>query len=410
MERKREKEINGEDAAGEEEEEEEAWGGGADSVLKLTAEGSSISIRYHSLFGSHDDLLLLEVDDELLPDVLHHRVVVRGQPDEEAVLCTPSATYAMKFVGTSNSVFLIPPGKSTPLIANDVMTDSNGNSIDTPDVVASVFKVAPGNIELVHAAPRLDKLNLLLTKRPYRLDEDLEDDLQYDRDLYTYKGLLEQIQASEEELRDGLKALSAVEIDGFLRIVDSKSMNLVLKVILNNSVLHEWPLNALEEDNVAVVMESDGFPQRIVLHCLETFGSRVEGNNLWSLDEKKVCLQFAKEALDGGKMKMESFMEKWMRSIPSVMHAELRMLEGEVLYEKIGVETWVRAFSVAALPSTPAERFAALFQERPKWEWKDLEPYIRDLRVPGLSLEGLLIKHTRRTQPSADVEPIFSAR
>lgn len=304
-------------------------------------------------------------------------MVVRGQPDEEAVLCTPSTTYAMKFVGTSNSVFLIPPGKSTPLIANDAMTDSKGNRIDTPDVVASVFKVAPGNIELVQAAPRLDKLNLLLTKRPYRLDEDLEDDLQYDRDLYTYKGLLEQIQASEEELRDGLKALSAVEIDGFLRIVDSKSMNLVLKVILNNSVLHDWPLNALEEDNVAIVMESDGFPQRIVLHCLETFGSRVEGSNFWSLDEKKVCLQFAKDALDGGKMKMESFMEKWMRSIPSAMHAELRMLEGEVLYEKIGVETWVRAFSAAALPSTPAERFAALFQERPKWEWKDLEPYIR---------------------------------
>lgn len=74
MGRKREKETNGEDAAGEEE---EAWGGGgggADTVLNLlTSEGSSISIRYHSLFGSHDDLILLEVDDELLPDVFHHR-------------------------------------------------------------------------------------------------------------------------------------------------------------------------------------------------------------------------------------------------------------------------------------------------------------------------------------------------
>jgi sister chromatid cohesion protein DCC1 len=59
------------------------------------------------------------------------------------------------------------------------------------------------------------------------------------------------------------------------------------------------------------------------------------------------------------------------------MRADLQILEGEVLYEKLGAETCVRAFRVADLPLTPAERFAALFRERPRWEWKDLEPYIR---------------------------------
>lgn len=34
----------------------------------------------------------------------------------------------------------------------------------------------------------------------------------------------------------------------------------------------------------------------------------------------------------------------------------------------------------------------------------------RDLKVPGLSSEGLLLKYTRRSQPKPDVEPIFSAR
>lgn len=50
----------------------EGCGGGAESVRSLAA-GSSISLRYHSLFGSHDDMLLLEVDEKILPDVLHHR-------------------------------------------------------------------------------------------------------------------------------------------------------------------------------------------------------------------------------------------------------------------------------------------------------------------------------------------------
>lgn len=40
------------------------------------------------------------------------------------------------------------------------------------------------------------------------------------------------------------------------------------------------------------------------------------------------------------------------------------MLEGEVLCEKLGAETWVHAFSVTDLPLAPAERFAALFRDQ----------------------------------------------
>lgn len=47
-------------------------GKGADAVLNLQP-NSSISIAYHSLFGPHDDLVLLEVDEKLLEEVLHQR-------------------------------------------------------------------------------------------------------------------------------------------------------------------------------------------------------------------------------------------------------------------------------------------------------------------------------------------------
>ncbi|PHT47942.1 hypothetical protein CQW23_12150 [Capsicum baccatum] len=90
------------------------------------------------------------------------------------------------------------------------------------------------------------------------------------------------------------------------------------------------------------------------------------------------------------------------------MNASFGVLE-EVLTEKLGIETPIYAFSVSSLPSVPAEWFFKLFQEKPKWGWQDLQPFIRDLKVPGLSSEGLLLKYTR-TQPSADAEPIFSAR
>jgi hypothetical protein len=102
-------------------------------------------------------------------------------------------------------------------------------------------------------------------------------------------------------------------------------------------------------------------------------------------------------------MKLNSFMDKWERSIPSGMRADLQMLEGEVLYEKRGTETWVHAFRVADLPLTPAERFAALFLERPRWEWKDLQPYIRyNLSQEFLFLYSRILKHT--TKSSSIVE------
>uniref|UniRef100_A0A0D9WC51 Sister chromatid cohesion protein DCC1 n=1 Tax=Leersia perrieri TaxID=77586 RepID=A0A0D9WC51_9ORYZ len=399
-----------EDAEAQSEKEWDGGGGGADAVLGLA--GASLSLCYHEAFGPHDDIILLEAADELLPDLLQGRVTVRGHPEEEAVLCTPSATYAMKFVGNSNSVFLIPPGESAaPTIRPDGL-NTEGDVASATDAVASIIKVASGNMELVRTAPRLDKLRKLLNERPYVLDEDLGSDLQQKKGLYTWQDLCELVQASDGELSEELSSLSAVEIDGFWRMVDDNSANTILDMILHNSVLHDWPLNSMPENDVLDVMESDGFMRKIVAHCLSRFGSKVEkeARSCWSLDERRVCLQLARRALGVGKMKLENFMDKWERSIPSGMRADLQMLEGEVMCEKLGAETWVHTFSVADLPLAPAERFAALFRERPKWEWRDLQPYIRDLRTPGISSEGLLIKYTRRTQPSADAEPIFTAR
>jgi sister chromatid cohesion protein DCC1 len=48
-------------------------GGGADAVLALAAGGASVSLCYHQAFGRHDDLVLLEAADDLLPDLLQGR-------------------------------------------------------------------------------------------------------------------------------------------------------------------------------------------------------------------------------------------------------------------------------------------------------------------------------------------------
>nr|DAD36351.1 TPA_asm: hypothetical protein HUJ06_006992 [Nelumbo nucifera] len=197
--------------------------------------------------------------------------------------------------------------------------------------------------------------------------EELEEIEKDKTGLFRWEDLVDRIQASDEELRAGLRALSVVEIDGYWRI----------------------------EDEVVGMLEADGFPRRLALHCLEVYGGQVgEGNGsngrAWVLDERRVCIHFARVVLKGGKMKVESFMDEWMKKILAGMPASFEMLEGEVLVERLGVETWICAFS--------------------KWEWKDLQPYIRDLRIPGFSSEELLLKYTQKMQPTSDAEPIFNAR
>lgn len=46
--------------------------GGAATILSLQP-NSAISINYHHCFGPHDEILLLELDEKLLPDILNER-------------------------------------------------------------------------------------------------------------------------------------------------------------------------------------------------------------------------------------------------------------------------------------------------------------------------------------------------
>jgi len=46
--------------------------GGAETLRHMSP-GSSISVAYHPDFGPHDDLIILELDEKLVPDVLNER-------------------------------------------------------------------------------------------------------------------------------------------------------------------------------------------------------------------------------------------------------------------------------------------------------------------------------------------------
>ena len=75
--------------------------GGAESLLTV-GPGALVTVWYHPNFEPHDDLFRLEAPDEaLLSHLIYGTVTIKGTHDD-VILCTPSSTYAMKFVATSN--------------------------------------------------------------------------------------------------------------------------------------------------------------------------------------------------------------------------------------------------------------------------------------------------------------------
>ncbi|BBG97199.1 Protein kinase superfamily protein [Prunus dulcis] len=239
-----------------------------------------------------------------------------------------------------------------------------------PQSVASVIKIATGNMELVEVAPKLDKLRSLLFENPYISEEDVE---------------------NGGTGRDGRKehrtALLAVGIYGYWRIVDEKYMDRILRMLLHNSVLNDWSLSCLNEDDVVNALESDGFPHKLANHCLHVYGSKmVEG---------------VSTVVYGSWMRGRFTHQHWTRKVPEGMPASLDMLEGEVLIQKLGAEIGIQAFSVSSLPYNLAKRFSVLFKERPKWSGRIDSP-ISEI----ISLIRILSSSTRSLRNPSPEAPI----
>ena len=64
------------------------------------------------------------------------------------------------------------------------------------------------------------------------------------------------------------------------------------------------------------------------------------------------------------------------------------------------------------MPLDPAARFELLFGVKAKWTEAELDPYLKPLECPGVTVVSLRLKYTRMTidGTNKDAPPIFSSR
>ncbi|XP_029779778.1 sister chromatid cohesion protein DCC1 isoform X3 [Suricata suricatta] len=290
------------------------------------------------------DFCLLELEPSLCQQLeAGHSLVIRGDKDEQAVLCSKDKTYDLKIADTSNMLLFIPGCK-------------------TPDQL----KTEETHCNIIHTE-------------------------------YTTEDLLDQIQASEEEIMAQLQVLNACEIEGYWRILDfdyeMKLLNHITQLVDSESwSFGKVPLNTCLQELGPLE------PEEMIEHCLKCYGKRYveEGEVYFELSADKICRATAQMLLQNAvKFNLAEFEEVWQQSVPEGMITTLDQLKGLALVDRQSRPEIIFLLKVDDLPEDNQERFNSLFSLREKWTEEDIAPYIQDLCGEKQTIGTLLTKYSR---------------
>lgn len=107
------------------------------------------------------------IEDELT----RHSLSIRGQVDDDAVLCTQSKTYALRSVALSNNFLIVASDASTSQNPDESGLDSTAGETDSLVISGEVTEI----LELVPTVPRLESLLHHLRGCEYNDDESDEE-------------------------------------------------------------------------------------------------------------------------------------------------------------------------------------------------------------------------------------------
>ncbi|XP_060906925.1 sister chromatid cohesion protein DCC1 [Labrus mixtus] len=373
-------------------------------IAKLKEEDLKKTIQCLS-FGenvSSADYCLMELDDNLCKHIeAGQSLVIRGDKEERAVLCSGDKTYDLKIADTSNLLLLV-PGCRSP----DELTDSQESS---HVVHRQIWGFCNSYWELRKQRPKLKKLKKLLMENPYEgpavggQEENTENRL-------TMQDLLERIQASEQEIKTNLEIINACQIDGYWRMLDFDYEMKLLGHVTQLVDSESWSFNKVPLE-ASLEELSPLEPKEMIEHCLNCYGKRYTENDkvFYTLHEDKVCRATALLLLQNAvKFNLREFQEVWQQSVPDGMSTRLEQLKSVALVDRVSRPETICLLRVDDLPEDTLDRFNHLFTLREKWTEEDITPYIQDLCGEKQTTGALLTKHARSSMQNG--VKVFNSR
>ncbi|XP_008430489.1 sister chromatid cohesion protein DCC1 [Poecilia reticulata] len=351
---------------------------------------------------SSSDYCLMELDETLCKLIeAGESLVIRGDKDERAVLCSSDKTYDLKIADTSNLLLLV-PGCRTP----DQLSDDQ-DSIHVEHI--QIWGFCNSYWELRKQRPKLKKLKKLLMENPYE-GPAIRGQEENTENRYTMEDLLERIQASEEELKTHLETIHACQIDGYWRVLDfdyeMKLLGHVAQLVDSESwSFNKVPLHTSLEELTPLE------PREMIEHCLNCYGKRYaeSGEVFYALNEDSVCRGLALMLLQNAvKFNLKEFQDVWQQSVPEGMSTRLEQLKGVALVDRTSRPETIGLLRVEDLPEDTVERFNHLFSLREKWTEDDITPYIQDLCGEKQTTGALLTKYARSSMQNG--VKVFNSR
>ncbi|KAK5648649.1 hypothetical protein RI129_003541 [Pyrocoelia pectoralis] len=336
----------------------------------------------------HNNYKLLQLDNCLL-DAFNEQgsVCIKGADNENAVLCTDTATYDLLETETSNSLLL-----AESLQFNDGVTDLCSKSTSKVTIKGIFYDY----LEIAPTKPNLHKLHELLNKTPYKGPE-------YEHDnntcnLHTYAELLNKIQASKKELDAALEAMHIVIVNDKIRLLDfeyhSRILSYMLKLVDENS----WNFDEVDYDETVSTL-SDLVPSEIISSLFELYTERskvIDGLQLYKYKETDVCKFVARVLLHNArKFNLQEFLEAWKELVPDGMHPQTEMLYGLAIIDTISFPNIIHAFEEESLPDNIMQRFDVLFNAKDRWTVPEITPYIQRMTTEKADVNAILAKYTR---------------
>ncbi|XP_045159558.1 sister chromatid cohesion protein DCC1-like [Mercenaria mercenaria] len=376
-----------------------------DAVLdfaKLTRD--EIKPKTQSIYFSHqldsDGIKLLELDKTVVQALENgKKVVIRGDKEDSAVLCTDEHTYDIKEGEVSNAMLLL----TDLTLGNDLEAagDPQVEYREVNTVIHTFYELRP-------CKPRLAKLRTMLQENQYS-GQACEEDEDHQGKKYTFNEILDLVQGSETEILKALDKMQALVIDGFWRVLDFDFLVQVMTHLLQLCDENDWTQSGIPIEECVFVLQ-ELFPRNVIGHVLKNFSKKISPKtdddddenrmqidiDYYRLDEDKVCRFFAEQILKHArKFNLNQFLSTWEKSVPEGMKTNLFQLEGMALIDRESTPEVISYLSVDNLPEDIAERFDALFRTKDKWRLEEITPYIKDLETDKMNITAMLTKFAR---------------
>jgi len=329
-----------------------------------------------------EEIKLLEVTKDVAECLKSGDILtIRGDESENAVLCSRNKTFDIKEAETSNSLMML--DKVTLPVNIEKTTSDRKLGWST---VGGVFHKY---VEIIEIRPKLRKVKEVLSQNLYN-----EDTRREGKKGKSLSDLLETIQASEEELRQGLQHYECVCVGDSWFMLDQDYQMMVLSRILKFFDENSWKFDLVHKIETVEAL-SELVNEEIVSQVFDLYCDKLESDD-FKLNREKVSRFFGDFLLAANSgYVLPEFLEMWQKAVPEGVDTNIDQLSGLVLVDNEKSPPIIKRFSEEDLPCNIIDRLGILFSARERWTLNEISPFIEPLTTKKLNVNALLTKYAR---------------